>query len=438
MKKTYLGSKIICLLLFFSLCNAQKYPVNIVGFIDDLRSMSRHTTSFIQCLNQNVDIKLIKTRSCNYHDFPAYFEHIINTGIDLTDRILSTKTHITGVTVFTDALWSSWHEYTSQPNNSMVKIAYCVTEGTLIPSEWAAKINRNFDAIAVPDSWLVDVYKNSGVTVPIFILPLVLDLESLLAKPIKQKRNKPFVFGFSGGFWLRKNHTLLVKAFIEEFGDNPNVMLKMHGRFEGGLKTVLNSFENIKTKNITLEYKAFTRQEYEDFITSLDCYVLISKGEGFSITPREALAAGIPCILSDNTAHKTICASGYVCAIPSNIPELFYCSMTRSLLGYDFGCTIFDCTISDVRSALRNVYENYKNHLEKAKLGRNWVKQYCIESLKPKYLNLIKPKMVLLGLENSITDHYLMTNSITLFNKYQNLCKTIGTIFQFVESQEAQ
>jgi glycosyltransferase involved in cell wall biosynthesis len=340
---------------------------------------------------------------------------------------LRTGKHIKGITLYTDALWSAWHEYKLIPNDSTVKIAYCVTEKTLIPSEFVVKINDNFDAVVVADEWLVDVYKNSGVKIPIFTLPLVLDLESLFAKSIKKNCQKPFVFGLSAGFWPRKNHELLVKAFVEEFGDNPNVMLKMHGRFEEGLTTVLKTFEKIKTNNVTLEHKAFTRQEYENFLTSLDCYVLISKGEGFSITPREAMAAGIPCILSDNTAHKIICKSGCVRAVTSNILEPSYSKIFRKNIGHDFNCTVMD-----IRKALRDVYENYQKYLENAVLGRIWVKNYSKENLKKKYLNLVKPKIVILGPDNSITDQHLMTNSKTLFNKYQQLCKQTRTVFKTV------
>ena len=84
----------------------------------------------------------------------------------------------------------------------------------------------------------------------------------------------------------------------------------------------------------------------------------------------------------------------------------------------------------DVRKALRDVYENYQKHLTKAALGRVWVKQYCVESLKPKYLNLVRPKLVILGPDNKITDQHLMTNSKTLFNKYQQLCKSTDTVFR--------
>ena len=62
--------------------------------------------------------------------------------------------------------------------------------------------------------------------------------------------------------------------------------------------------------------------KYIEFISTFDCYVNLSKGEGFSIPPRESLALGIPCIISDNTAHKTICDSGLVLPVTSKILQM--------------------------------------------------------------------------------------------------------------------
>ena len=52
----------------------------------------------------------------------------------------------------------------------------------------------------------------------------------------------------------------------------------------------------------------------------------------------------------------------------------------------------FNCRIKDVQIALKEVYSNYQTYLAKAHQGREWVKQYCGINLKPKYLNLFKPK----------------------------------------------
>jgi len=409
------------------------YNVNIVGFINDNISLSRHALAFISCLQNEIPFTLVKSRTTNMQDMPEHLKNIINKGVDLTNnnslkRALKNGFTLTGLTLFTDGLSVSWKEYLSLPNKSSIKILYAVIERSIIPQEVVLKMNQHFDAIAVPDEWMIDIFKQSGVNLPIFVLPLVLDpnLQSLLALPLKDNHHKPFVFGMTGVFTPRKNHVLMLRAFAEEFGNNPDFKLKLHGCCGKGTPELLEIKKKYKLTNVEISKAMYSRQEYEDFIRSLDCYAFVSKGEGFSISPREAMAAGVPCILSDNTAHKIICKSGLVYPVPSNIIEPSFYEPMQQYVG-----TEFNCDINDVRKAMREVYQNYKDYLVLAPQGREWVKQYLSKNLAPRYLNLVKPKLVILGPDNLLTDEYLMTNSKKLYKKYQQLCKaTNNTVFK--------
>ena len=46
------------------------------------------------------------------------------------------------------------------------------------------------------------------------------------------------------------------------------------------------------------------------------------------------------------------------------------------------------------------------------------VSQYSWNNLKYRYLNLVKPKKIILGDKNEVTDDYFMTNSKKLYRKY--------------------
>jgi glycosyltransferase involved in cell wall biosynthesis len=410
--------------------------INLIGFLDDSQSVSRHTSSFIDCLNDldRRDIKLFATKACSGQDLNIPHQNIVRKSIDLNNRIalqnlIKQGLKLSGVTVYTGSnlRFNAWDQYLLVPNESTLRFAYCVTERTVVSKEIVALYNNNFDALIVPDEWLIDVYKSSGVTIPIFVLPLVLDLHSLLSKPKKTPIPKPFVFGFSGIFWPRKNHDLLISAFHAEFKHDSDVQLLLHGRFPDGIVLVKKLLTQLKNKKITIIQKEFGREEYENFISSLDCYVLLSKGEGFSITPREAIAAGIPCILSNNTAHKIICKNSCVYPVDSNIKEASFCQHTQEILGHEF-----NCDINDVRKALREVYENYEKYYERAQQGRTWVKSYFVENLRPFYISLVKPKKVILGDRNMLGENFLMTDSQEFFEKYKMLCDSENTVFEGV------
>lgn len=302
------------------------------------------------------------------------------------------------------------------PQNSIVKIAYSMIESSRIPKEWVTILNQQFDAVVIPDPFLVKVYQDSGVKIPIFILPCGIHLDEFYNA--SKVSHKEFIFGMSAGFEARKNHAMLIEAFIQEFRRDNNVKLKIHGRFgDPHLKhAIIEKIKKIRPGKIELTSETFTRKDYVQFYANLDCYVFISKGEGFSISPREAMALGIPCILTNNTAHTTLCNTQLVYSIPAPYVEPAVYPIFGQVCGH-----YLNCRIKDVRLALRNVYNNYAVFTERASALREWVKQYDYKQMKKKYITLLKPKKVILGEYNIIEDEYLMTNSPALYAKYQKV-----------------
>ncbi len=431
MKKSFFVACFIVLMPYFVYSS---YNINLIGFLNDIKSVSRHTTSFIDCLNSELEhIKLFRTKNGAMKDLTPEQRAIFIRSIDCCDKerlakLINAGLTLSGISICTEHLWykNIWNSYKSIPDKSALRVHYCVTERTKISNFWRERFNKNFDALVVADEWLVDVYKRSGVKLPIFVLPLSIDLNSLLQRNIKKEVSNPFTFGISAVFDKRKNHQTLIQAFHEEFKNNPNVQLLVHGRFTGPLLSLIQrQCRYLGSTNIKVFVRSFSRKEYENFISELDCYVLLSKGEGYSITPREALAAVVPCILSDNTAHKTLCKSGLVYAVPSNKTEPSYCGIMGAYLGDQF-----NCSVTDARKGLRAVYTKYEIYKQKAVAGREWVKQYTAENLQKKYMSFVKPKKVILGPKNEINSNYIMTNSRQLFEKYKVLCAYESTIFE--------
>ena len=304
---------------------------------------------------------------------------------------------------------------THQKIDSDIKIAYSMFESDAVPKLWVHILNKYYDVLVVPDKWLVQVYKNSGVNIPIFVLPLgiMLNKDWLTSQHTK---NDVFTFGMTGGFWERKNHIKTMHAFVEAFGKSSEVKLKVHGRFGPFKNEVLQAYTDLGSpNNIEIISNVLDTQEYHKLMESIDCYVFISKGEGFSITPREAIAMGKPCILSKNTAHRTICDSGLVIPVESNIKTPAYYEVFGQQIG-----NFFDCQKTDVTKAMLDVYKNYDKYQDKVKIdGPIWVKQYLWSELKNKYLSVIKPSKIVLGNKNEVHNDHLETNSKILHAKYK-------------------
>lgn len=396
---------IISSIIFSSYCS---YDLTIIGPIRFAESISGLSAGVIDCLKDDIKINFVPTNSTiNFDDLPNDVQNVVKNPDKTPGKVI----------LFTDILWHT----TQTPSNLVpnisngIKIAYSMIESTLIPPKWVQILNSKFDAVVVPDQFLVKAYEDSGVKIPIFVIPCGIYLDDLLNKQIKDNPGNPFTFGMSALASQHKNFGLLTEAFIREFYNDPNVRLVLHDRTSNFdfLNRIKNRIQALKVQNISIIAKRFSRSEYIEFLSTIDCYTLISKGEGFSITPREALALGIPCILSDNTAHHTICNTNLVKSVNTHIKERAYYVHLNGAYGF-----YFNCTIEDVRKALREVYNNYQFYLRKAHLGREWVKQYLYSNLRMKYLNLIKPIKIELGNENSISDAGIITNSPGLYKKY--------------------
>lgn len=304
---------------------------------------------------------------------------------------------------------------------SKIKIAYSVFESSRILPAWVEILNSKFDAVVVADHYLKGVYKDSGVEIPIFVIPAGMYLEDFLENHSQVRPHTPFIFGAAATFLPHKNLSLIIRAFAEEFRDSKDVCFRLHGKY-GNIEPLQKLVNELGATNIIFSSDRLNHENYVDLINSIDCYINLSKGEGFSYCPREALALGIPCVLSNNTAQMTICDSGLVRSVPSNLEEpAFY---GNSYYDSQPIGSQFNCHIEDVKIALRDVYSNYDDYLKLAQAGPEWVSQYSWNNLKPLYLNLFQPKKIILGDVNVVTDSYLMTNSPDLYKKYQEISRS--------------
>lgn len=392
---------------YFNIIFSGVYDVTVVGPIKFEDARARLPIGFIDILKDDLRINFIPIKD--------HFFDLKNLSTKIKKVILNRDKRPGNVAILFSSL--CLHCASFMPD-SFIKLVYSTFESSSIPQYWIEYANKNFDGILVPDKFLLKAYKKSGINIPVFLAPHGLYLDDFLNKPIKSQKNDPFVFGMSAGFWPHKNHELLIRAFLSKFENNNKVLLKIHG-YNGNIKILSKIQELVKDKeNIKLINKQLTQEEFVDFMSSLDCYVLVSKGEGFSVTPREAIALGIPSIISNNTAHKFLCKTSYFVPVKSDVKESsnFNIDLGVQDCGYNF-----NSRQEDLEYALEDLYLNYDFYLSRSVEGRKWVEQYLYKNLKIKYLNFIRPKKIILGSKNYVDNDYLMTSSNKLYEKYLTL-----------------
>jgi len=402
---------IFVILFFVQVTLTQSFDVTLVGLFGSTNGLSKIALNLAEELSNDLTINIVVPNANS--DQPL---HLANGKVILHNGRVNP-----GKVAFLTYL-PTLYEHVPE---SYIKIAYSMFESTKIPTNWVKSLNKVFDLVCVPDDYLVNVYKTSGVRIPIFVLPCPLRLRNFLNQK-KCTTNNAFIFRMSAGLFTRKNQTLLINAFNQEFRGNPEVKLLLHVHKDYSYapyrEEVLQLLAEIKNPNISLIEQTLHETEYIHFMSSLHCYVFLSKGEGFSMTPREAMALGVPCILANNTAQKTLCASGYAYAVKSEMKEQADYAYCFPLEDYGYQ---FNCSLNDARRALREVYSHYSYYESLAIKGKKWAAHHDFAYNKQRYISLFKPKRVVFGSSNVVMDDYIETNSKTLYKKYKKLICSI-------------
>lgn len=415
--------------LLYKIYFSQPY-LTVIGVVRMADGIGRQSVELIDSLKDQLSIGFLKTAAPCYKDVPKEVKKIVKNHYRPLGKVI----------VFEDCIWTPEKEHykllRNKKNDSQIRFAYTMFESTQIPAEWVTILNEYFDAAIVPDPFHVKVYENSGVDIPIFVLPLGLNLKPFLSQSREKREDNKIVFGNFGACLDRKNQKLLVEAFIEAFGNSDKVFLKINSRYthETTALEIEKIIQDKNVSNICFSSKSLSNEEYLKEFQSIDCLVSISKGEGFSIQPREAMALGIPVIVSDNTAQKTICRSGLIRKVKSEVLEPSmntWGTILKAPIQYGYQ---YNCEKKDVVEALVEMAEHYDEYADRSLKLKDWVKKYDYEELKPYYLSLVKPKNVYLSTTNKILKDSLYTNSSKLYQKYKKLLKGKGTFEDYQRS----
>lgn len=185
-----------------------------------------------------------------------------------------------------------WHD---QPREQWLyspferNIAIVPFETTRVPRSWVGKIN-GFKALFVPCKQNIQMFRDSGVVIPIELIHWGVDERQY--HPIERKPSDVFTFGHMGALSIRKGTDILVKAFLEAFPTEKDVRLICKSSFP--------TYQFGTTdKRVEVFLNTWTHEELlRDFFTRIDCFVFPTRGEGFGLTPLEAMATGIPAIVT--------------------------------------------------------------------------------------------------------------------------------------------
>lgn len=188
-------------------------------------------------------------------------------------------------------------------NDGKYKIGYTMLETTGIPKEWVRQCNL-MDEVWVPSSFNVETFRNSGVKVPIYVIPLGIDPNYYSPNIESYKRHDKYTFLSVFEWGERKAPEVLLKAYTKAFSKKDNVLLLCKVINNDGSINVQEEIRKLQLPEegpeiIFLYNTKFADYDMPTLYRSADCFVIPTRGEGWGMPILEAMACGLPTIATD-------------------------------------------------------------------------------------------------------------------------------------------
>lgn len=192
----------------------------------------------------------------------------------------------------------------------------CNAERILLFSYWeASKINIAWvnvsnatDGVFVPSVYVKDIYKSSGVNVPIYVYKQPIDsIFNYDRIPKFDGEEDCFDILFLGTCILRKGFDVFTKAIDEVFGDDPNVRVRIHTKpwaehLGDKSRDLMKKYEKNSQYFITRDLMSI--EGIVDLMQRSDLVVAPSRSEGLGLIPIQSVMCGTPCIVPNHSGFK--------------------------------------------------------------------------------------------------------------------------------------
>lgn len=207
----------------------------------------------------------------------GFLDHL-PSDVELNDKA-SVSVHM-GVPFSPSGWWDGQH-----------RVVFTMWETDTLPANFRHWLPL-YDQVLVPCQHNLDLFSKHHDNVQ--YVPLGVDTK--FWKPIKKPQHEGFRFHAGGSLWRRKGLDVVVKAFNSLKLPDATLHIKAapHARDvpAGSLGP-----------NIHLHREWMSLKEQRDWYNLGDVFIAASRGEGFGLMPLQAIAMGIPTIVSNSTGQ---------------------------------------------------------------------------------------------------------------------------------------
>ena len=239
--------------------------------------------------------------------------------------------------------------------NNAYNIGYTPWESTKIPEGWQYNMNV-CNEIWTTSNFVKEVYIQNGIRKDIHVIPHGISEDF---KIVERELTDKFNFLHVGGDSKRKNAQLVVDAFLELFdGDTDYQLVLKYNKFcfaevyiDGRLVSADQHPQIIGIPDI------ISNDQLIELYSKCHCMVYPTSGEGFGMIPFEAMATGMPTIVTNLTGCADF--AHYGIPLSAEYGEATFNSHAYSADTGDWAIPNFDELIEHMKN-VTNEYDLFK------------------------------------------------------------------------------
>jgi glycosyltransferase involved in cell wall biosynthesis len=275
-------------------------------------------------------------------------------------------------------------------NGGRYRIGYTMLEVDGIPADWILLANA-LDEVWVPSTFNRETFLNSGLQVPIHVMPLGVNPDYFNPKIRAFRPSQRYTFLSVFEWGERKAGELLLHAYFQAFSGNDDVLL---------LLKIINTDPGVNVQRqiaalglpavgppVAILYnQELPSHQMGSLYRSTDCFVLPTRGEGFGMPILEAMACGLPVIATGWSAHTDFVT-----------PEVAYPLRVAGLIPAKAKCPYYEGfrwaqpDPDHLVHLMRHVYENREEAAAKGARASgyaltNWTWRHAAQKIKARLL----------------------------------------------------
>lgn len=193
-----------------------------------------------------------------------------------------------------------------------LSLALVAWEESRLPAGMAAAISKSYDAVLATSTYTAKALIDSGVTIPVAAIgqpPDLTDFATLGRAP--RRAGEPFTFLHVSSGFPRKGLGVLLAAWARAFrrGDPVRLVIKTFPNADSeAAARIAAIWDRLPDcADVEVIYRDLGQDALLDLYRRADAVVSPSRGEGYNLPAIEAMAAGIPLIVTGHGGHLDFC-----------------------------------------------------------------------------------------------------------------------------------